>query len=161
MVNSAIFKIKMELLNLPDYSHRLRLSPSKDKIFDSIRKKYVALTPEEWVRQNFIAFLTQELHYPPGLLALEYPLSLNGLSKRCDLVVFNSMGESRMILEFKASSVKIDQKVFDQIALYNLKLKVDYLIVSNGLSHFCCRMDYLKNSYQFLEEIPVFEVIKQ
>ncbi len=150
----------MELLNLPDYSYLHRLNPSKDKIFDIIRKKYVVLTPEEWVRQNFIVFLILELEYPPGLLALEYSLNLNGLSKRCDLVVFNNKGEARMILEFKATNVKIDQKVFDQIALYNLKLRVDYLLVSNGHSHFCCQMDYLNHSYQFLEEIPHYNNFK-
>jgi hypothetical protein len=149
----------MEVLNLPDYSKHIRISPMGDKIFDSIRKKFVALTPEEWVRQNFLQYLIQELQYPTGLIAMEMPLSLNGLERRCDMVIFDQTGSAKMIVELKASSVPINQKTFDQIATYNLKLQVDYLIVSNGMKHYCCKMDYAKISYQFLEAIPTYREI--
>ncbi len=144
----------MEVLNLPNYSKLLRISPKGDKIFDPIRKKYVALTPEEWVRQNFLLYLTQELQFPSGLISMELPLTLNGLLRRCDMVVFDHAGAAKLIVELKAPSVSINQKTFDQIATYNLKLNVDYLIVSNGLKHYCCKMDFKKNTYHFLEEIP-------
>ena len=145
---------KMEVLNLPDYSAQLRLNASGDKIFDPIRKKYVALTPEEWVRQNFLQYLIQELQFPAGLISIEMPLTLNGLSRRCDIVVFDQTGIARLIVELKAPSVTINQKTFDQIATYNLKLNVDYLIISNGIKHYCCKMDYSKNTYHFLEQMP-------
>ncbi|MFA6401654.1 MAG: type I restriction enzyme HsdR N-terminal domain-containing protein [Salinivirgaceae bacterium] len=149
----------MEVLNLPDYSQQLRISPKGDKIFDPIRKKYVALSPEEWVRQNFLLYLTQELQFPSGLISMEMTLTLNGLVRRCDMVVFDQMGIAKLIVELKAPSVTINQKTFDQIATYNLKLNVDYLVVSNGMKHYCCKMDYDKNSYHFLEEIPKYKEI--
>jgi hypothetical protein len=147
----------MEVLNLPDYSPLLRISPSGDKIFDPIRKKYVTLTPEEWVRQNFLHYLIEELQFPAGLISMEMPLTLNGLSRRCDMVVFDQTGAAKLIVELKAPSVPINQKTFDQIATYNLKLHVDYLVVSNGMKHYCCQMDYSKNTYHFLEEIPKYK----
>jgi predicted type IV restriction endonuclease len=147
----------MEVLNLPDYSQQLRISSKGDKIFDPIRKKYVALSPEEWVRQNFLLYLIQELQFPSGLISMEMTLTLNGLIRRCDMVVFDQTGIAKLIVELKAPSVTISQKTFDQIATYNLTLNVDYLIVSNGLKHYCCKMDYDKSSYHFLEEIPKYK----
>lgn len=149
----------MEALNLPDYSQCLRVDRVNKTIYDPIRNKHLVLTPEEWVRQNFIAHMVFALHYPKGLIAVEMPICLNGLSRRCDIVGFDKTGSARIIVECKATSVKISQKTFDQIATYNLKLKVDYLIVTNGYSHFCCKMDYTGNSYCFLEEIPDYEAI--
>ena len=146
----------MQSLNLPDYSSSLRINTNDGTIFDSFRKKTVKLTPEEWVRQNFLMFLKIDKKYPVGLLSVEMGLTLNNLSRRCDIVGFDSKGQARLIVECKAPKVKINQKTFDQIATYNLKLKVDYLIVTNGLSHYCCKMDYSDNSYAFLEDIPEY-----
>ena len=122
-----------------------------------MRKKYVALTPEEWVRQHFIRFLTDYKGYPKGLLANEVQLVLNGTKKRCDTVLFNKDLSARMIVEYKAPHIEITQAVFDQITRYNMVLKVDYLIVSNGINHYCCRIDYNTMSYTFLPEIPDYQ----
>ncbi|MDX9695595.1 MAG: type I restriction enzyme HsdR N-terminal domain-containing protein [Bacteroidales bacterium] len=144
----------MESLNLPTYSFNLKLIEQRKYIFDFIRKKYVILTPEEWVRQNFLKYLVEEKKYPASLIFVEMEFKLNNLSKRCDAVIFNRKGEPIVIVECKASSVKIDKLVFEQIARYNMQLKVDYLIVTNGLKHFCCKIDFENQSYAFLKEIP-------
>lgn len=144
-------------LNLPDFSAQLKINRTENTIFDVFRKKHIALTPEEWVRQNFLHFLVQNLGYPPGLISVEMALNLNKLSRRCDAVIFNRTGTAKMIVECKAAQVKITQKTFDQIAAYNLKLKVDFLVVTNGLNHYCCQMDYQNNSYTFLEDIPAYQ----
>ena len=144
----------MDLLKLPDVSSQIKVDPEKNTIFDSFRKKFVALTPEEWVRQHFLHYLVQYLNYPAGLISVEMALQYNKLSRRCDIVVFTRNGVPKMIIECKAPKVKISQKAFDQVAAYNLKLKVDFLVVTNGLNHFCCKMDYTNNSYTFLQEIP-------
>lgn len=149
----------MDLLSLPDVSSQLKIDRANNTIFDTFRKKFVALTPEEWVRQNFLHYLVQYLNYPPGLLSVEMALELNKLSRRCDIVVFTRNGIPKMIIECKAPKVKISQKAFDQVAAYNLKLKVDFLVVSNGLNHFCCKMDYANNTYTFLEEIPDYSIL--
>ena len=145
---------KLQSLNLPDYSSLIRINSENGTVFDSFRKKSVKLTPEEWVRQNFLLYLTNEKDYPVGLLSVEMGLTLNNLSRRCDIVAFDNLGKPRVIVECKAATVKITQKTFDQIAAYNLKLQVDYLIVTNGLNHYCCKMNYSDNSYEFLQEIP-------
>jgi hypothetical protein len=150
----------VQALNLPDYSFLLRLNTNEGVIFDPFRKKNVKLTPEEWVRQNFLMFLIKDKGYPEGLLSVEMALTLNNLSRRCDIVAFDSTGKPRVIVECKAPRVKVTQKTFDQIATYNLKLRVNYLIITNGLNHYCCLMNYVNNSYIFLEDIPEFaEVI--
>jgi len=149
----------MKSLNLPTYSFNIKLIEQRKYIFDFIRKKFVILTPEEWVRQNFLQYLVQEKNYPASLIAVEKELKLNSLSKRTDAVIYNRQGNPVLILEFKAPDVKIDQKVFDQIARYNLKLKVNYLIVSNGMEHYSCQLNYEENSYRFLKEIPAFLAI--
>lgn len=146
----------MQALNLPDYSFLLRINPKEGVIFDPFRKKNVKLTPEEWVRQNFLLYLIRHKGFPEGLLSIEMALTLNNLSRRCDIVAFDSTGKPRVIVECKAPIVKITQKTFDQIATYNLKLKVDYLIVTNGLNHYCCFMNYENSTYGFLEDIPNF-----
>ena len=150
----------MQQLNLPDYTASFRINNTDGTIFDSFRKKTVKLTPEEWVRQNFLMFLKIEKEYPVRLLSVEMGLTLNNLSRRCDIVGFDSNGQARLIVECKAPKVKINQKTFDQIAAYNLKLKVDYLIVTNGLSHYCCKMNYSDNSYAFLEDIPSYDIVR-
>ncbi len=147
----------MKRLNLPTYSFNIKLIEQRKYIFDFIRKKFVILTPEEWVRQNFLRYLVEEKKYPASLIFVEKEFKLNNLSKRSDGVVYDKTGKPILIMEFKAPEVKIDQKVFDQIARYNLKLQVKYLIVSNGMGHYCCKMSSNEGNYIFLKEIPSFE----
>ena len=146
----------MERLNLPTYSFNIKFKEQRKYIFDLIRKKYVLLTPEEWVRQNFLKYLVEEKKYPASLIAVEKEFKLNKLSKRSDVVVYNRLGQSFLIVECKATTVKIDQKVFDQIARYNMKLNVEYLVVTNGLEHYCCKIDLENQNYYFLEDFPEF-----
>jgi hypothetical protein len=146
-------------LNLPPYGTKITLRDGKNMIWDVIRRKYVALTPEEWVRQHFVHFLIEHKGYPTSLLANEVALTLNGTSRRCDTVLYDRALSPRMIIEYKAPHIPITQKVFDQICRYNLVFHVDYLVVSNGLSHYCCRMDYANNSYQFLSEVPEYSIL--
>lgn len=144
----------MLALNLPTFEVKLKDDGKKKTIFDVIRCKYVALTPEEWVRQHFVHYLIEHLGYPKELLANEVEISLNGTTKRCDTVLYNSNLSAKMIVEYKAPEVQITQKVFNQIMRYNMVLRVDYLIVSNGVNHYACKMDYENNGYTFLESIP-------
>ncbi|MBQ3190812.1 MAG: type I restriction enzyme HsdR N-terminal domain-containing protein [Bacteroides sp] len=144
-------------LNLPSYSAKIQKRNGKNVIFDTLRQKFVALTPEEWVRQHFIHLLTDHKGYPKGLLANEIQLALNGTKKRCDTVLFNKDLSAKMIIEYKAPNIEITQAVFDQITRYNMVLKVEYLIVSNGINHYCCRIDYSTMKYTFLPGIPDFK----
>ena len=144
-------------LNLPPFDKKTTKKDDKAFILDVIRRQYVALTPEEWVRQHFVHFLIQYKGYPQSLMANEVQLKLNGMSRRCDTVVYDRTLRPRVIVEYKAPSVSITQKVFEQICRYNMVLQVDYLIVSNGLAHYCCRIDYPTRSYTFLQEIPEYK----
>jgi type I site-specific restriction endonuclease len=144
-------------LNLPKYDFKLKLIEGSKYIFDEVRKKYIKLTPEEWVRQNLIQYLCHQKNYPLSLMVVEYALKYNGLNKRADILCFDKEGKPLLIVECKASSVKISQKVFEQIARYNFDLKVPLLMVSNGLEHYCCRMNYEKHAFDFLKEIPEFQ----
>ena len=143
-------------LNLPSYPAKILKRNGKNVIFDPLRQKYVALTPEEWVRQHFVHLLTDFKGYPKGLLANEIQLDLNGTKKRCDTVLFNKDLSARMIVEYKAPNIEITQAVFDQITRYNMVLKVEYLIVSNGMRHYCCKIDYNAMQYTFLPDIPSY-----
>ena len=143
----------MDKLNLPDYSQLIRVKQAENQIFDPLRRKFVALTPEEWVRQNIIQHLLT-LGFPLGLMASEHPITYNGLQKRCDVVIFNRQAKPSLIVECKAPQVAINQKVFDQIATYNLRLRVGHLIVTNGLSHFCCKMAD-GGKVEFLRDFPL------
>ena len=147
----------MKMLNLPKYQFKVKQQGARTQIFDSIRKKYVALTPEEWVRQNFLQYLIHEKKFPSSLISIEAGLKYNQLQKRMDVLVYDKQGSPYLMVECKAPEVKITQDAFDQIARYNMVFKVKYLVVTNGLHHFCCLMDYEKNSYSYLEEVPVFE----
>jgi len=147
----------MEPLNLPAFEFKLKQTGLNRQIFDAIRKKYVALTPEEWVRQNFIQFLIQNKKFPASLIAVEAGLKINQLQKRLDVLVYNKQGIPHLMVECKAPHIKISQDTFDQIARYNMLFKVKYLVVTNGLQHFCCKMDYSENSYSYLETVPDFE----
>lgn len=141
-------------LNLPSFDAKVRKIDNKLSIFDSLRRKFVALTPEEWVRQHFVNFLITEKGYPQGLIANEIQINLNNQKKRCDSVIYNSTLKPLIIVEYKSPDVNITQEVFDQIARYNIVLKVDYLIVSNGINHYCCKIDYQNQTFQYLQEIP-------
>lgn len=143
-------------LNLPEYPFRLKQENGSTFIFDEIRKKYLVLTPEEWVRQHLIQFLILHKKYPRSLIKLEGGLKLNSLQKRSDILLFNNAGEKIVLVECKAPLVKITQDVFDQIARYNFIHRVKWLIVSNGLNHFCCEIDFENESYRFAEEIPEY-----
>jgi type I site-specific restriction endonuclease len=143
-------------LNLPTYSFRTRQADSKILIFDEIRKKFLVLTPEEWVRQNFIRYLVEEKNFPASLMAVETGLKLNQNQFRADLLVYSKAGNPLMIVEFKAPEVKITQKTFDQIARYNLRFMVPYLLVSNGLNHYCCQVDFEARNYRFFKDVPSF-----
>ncbi len=147
----------MKTLNLPSYQFNLIVENKKTKIFDAIRKKFLVLTPEEWVRQHFVYFLIEEKKYPISLIALEKQLTINNRKKRTDILVFNTAGNPEIIVECKAPSIKITQATFDQIARYNLKLKATYLIVTNGLEHFYCKMDFKNETYIFLKEVPDYK----
>lgn len=149
----------MQTLNLPTYDAKITTDGGKQTIFDRLRRCYVALTPEEWVRQHFVNMLLNDKGYPATLTANEVAIELNGTKKRCDTVVYDKQLSPRVIIEYKAPGVKIDSKVFAQIARYNLVLHVDYLIVSNGLHHYCCKMDYASGKYTFLTHIPTYKEV--
>jgi len=149
----------IQKLNLPEYSFRIKNENGNESIFDEIRKKFILLTPEEWVRQNFIRFLVSEKKFPVALIAVEKKVEVNGRPQRFDLLVYNRNGLPLMIAEFKAPDVKITQESFDQVARYNMALKVEYIVVSNGLSHFSCRFNFSQNSYSYLKTIPAYDEI--
>ena len=148
------------LLNLPQYTFRIKDKLDKKLIFDGFRRRWVALSPEEWVRQNFARYLTEEKHFPASLVAIERSLRMNQRDFRTDIVLFSKSGNPLVVIECKAPEVKISQQVFDQIARYNLDLRVSYLIVTNGLTHYCCRFDQSELSYTFLPEIPDYKEIE-
>lgn len=145
-------------LNLPEYSFRIRKTERGMQVFDVIRKKFVTLTPEEWVRQNFIQYLIQEKKYPASLFSIEKQTKYNHLKKRSDIRIFDRQGNLWMIIECKNPKVNITQKIFDQIAIYNIshKIKTNYLAVTNGLKHYCCSMKYEDGTYVFLKKFPDF-----
>ena len=144
-------------LNLPEYEIKIGEKDGKRTIFDFLRRKYVALTPEEWVRQHFTHYLVEHKGYPQGLLGNEIELRIGGKRLRCDSLLYNKVMQPQMIIEYKAPTIQLQQKTFDQISVYNLLLHVDYLIVSNGLQHLCCKMDYEHQKYLFLKDIPDYK----
>ena len=146
----------MQKLNFPTYSFRFKNSENKVSIFDEIRKKFILLTPEEWVRQHVVQFLLQDKKYPKSYINVEKLIKINDLSKRYDVVVFQPNGEIFLLIECKAPEVPISQQTFDQIARYNLVLKAKYLMVTNGLNHYFCQMDFENEKYEFLKEVPIY-----
>ena len=148
--------MKMPQLNLPKVALKTKSVEGTIQVFDAIRKKYFVLTPEEWVRQHFIHYLNTEKNYPMGLMGVEKMVKYNALKTRADIVLYTTEGKAKMIVECKAPNIKITQDTFNQIAKYNFKLKVEYLVVTNGMQHFCCRMNYENNSIIFLDDIPAF-----
>lgn len=141
-------------LNLPPYSFKIKLDAATHFIFDEIRKKYLVLTPEEWVRQHLVQYIIREKNYPRSLIKLEGGLKLNTLQKRTDIVVFNSQGKKVLMIECKAPYVKITQEAFDQIARYNIVHKVPLLLVSNGINHYYCKINFEQRNYHFIEDLP-------
>ena len=151
----------MQRLNLPEYQFNIKNEVKGLKIFDTLRRRWVTLTPEEWVRQNFVRYLIEEKEFPAALMNNEISLSQNGIKRRCDTLVANHLGEPLVIVEYKAPTVEITQKTFDQIVRYNMALHARYLIVSNGLHHYCCFMDYENNSFSFLQDIPYYNQLTE
>ena len=141
-------------LNLPSFDISIAQRNGRPTVFDPLRHRFVALTPEEWVRQHFVNYLVQHLHYPAGLMANEVELTVGDKHLRCDTLLYNKEMQPQMIIEYKAPHIALSQKVFDQITAYNLLLHVDYLVVSNGMEHLCCQMDYDNRRYVFLHDIP-------
>ncbi len=146
----------MQPLNFPQYSFRIKSSENKTWVFDRVRRKHVLLQPEEWVRQHVLHFLIETKKYPESLINVEKQLSIKNLKKRYDIVVYQRDGNINILVECKAPSVKLTQEAFDQIARYNMQLRANYLMLSNGLNHYYCKMDYDKEKYIFLKEIPDF-----
>ena len=146
----------MQQLNLPFYQTKTRQVGSRTEVFDVIRKIYVVLTPEEWVRQQFIHFLMQEKKYPASLISIEKGIKVLGLQKRFDAVISDRSGQAVALIEFKSPDVKITQKALEQISSYNLQLKVQFLIISNGMKHYCCKVDFEKRTFTFLNNIPEY-----
>lgn len=150
----------MQQLNLPSCQPRTRANHAgKAEIFDPFRRKFVRLTPEEWVRQHFLSYLTVYKGYPASLIAVESALTYNRQAKRSDILVYGNGGKPLLVVECKAPEVALEQTVFDQVAMYNKSLMVPYLIVTNGMSHFACKIDHANNSYTFLKDIPDYETI--
>ena len=146
----------MQKLNFPTYTFRFKNSENKVAIFDEIRKKFVILTPEEWVRQNVVRFLLEEKKYPKSYINVEKIIKINSLTKRYDIVVFQPDGKIFLLIECKAPEVPISQNTFDQIARYNMVLEAEYLMLTNGLNHYFCKMDFENEKYLFLKELPEF-----
>ena len=146
-------------LNLPVSELRTKKQNGKDYVFDRLRKQFVRLTPEEFVRQQFVSYLIEFKGYPSGRMANEVEIVLGNVKKRCDTVLYDNYLQPLMIIEYKAPSVEISQKTFDQIMRYNLALQGPWLIISNGVQHFCCRLDKEKQAYVFESEIPEYNII--
>ena len=147
----------MQKLNFPTYSFRFKNSENKVAIFDEIRKKFIILTPEEWVRQHVVQYLVQDKNYPKSYINVEKLIKVNDLSKRYDIIVYHPNGTIDLLIECKAPEVTITQQTFDQIARYNLVMNAKYLMVSNGLNHYFCQMDFENEKYIFLKELPEFQ----
>jgi len=147
----------MQQLNFSSYSFRFKNSENKVSIFDDIRKKFIILTPEEWVRQHVVQYLINEKKYPKSLINVEKVVKVNGLRKRYDVVVYNPDGSIFILIECKAPKVNISQNTFDQIARYNMTMNSNYLMLTNGLNHYFCQMDFENQKYYFLQELPNYQ----
>ncbi|HEY5499964.1 MAG TPA: type I restriction enzyme HsdR N-terminal domain-containing protein [Bacteroidales bacterium] len=147
----------MFALNLPAFEYNIRQLKGKNQIFDPMRRRFVALTPEEWVRQHFVNYLIAEKGFPAGRMSNECNILLNGQKKRCDTVLFDEFLKPLVIIEYKAPEITVSQTIFNQIAAYNMVLKVKYLIVSNGLKHYCCRIDYESQKVEYIDTIPDYK----
>ncbi|MFO8066074.1 MAG: type I restriction enzyme HsdR N-terminal domain-containing protein [Bacteroidales bacterium] len=151
----------MQRLNLPEYNFKIIQENEKYKIFDECRKKYVALTPEEWVRQNFLKWLKSEKKYPPALISVESGLKYNKLKKRSDAVVYDRNAKPLMIIEFKAPGIEVCNDTINQVLSYNYSINAPYIVVTNGINHYCLKKDSKNRKFVFLEDIPEFENLMQ
>lgn len=151
------FEQRFPPLNLPAAPLQFGEKGGWPTVFDSLRRRFVRLTSEEWVRQHFTSYLIREKGYPAGLLGNEVSLTLNGMARRCDSVLYGLDGQPRMIVEYKAPTVPLTQKVFDQIYRYNLVMRVEWLVISNGLQHVCCHLDIAAGTYEFVPQVPAYE----
>jgi hypothetical protein len=149
----------VQKLNFPQFEYRFKSTENKVSIFDVIRKKFIVLQPEEWVRQHCVHYLINEKKYPKSLINVEKELNINGLKKRYDIVIFNSNGSILLIVECKSYDITINQDTFDQIARYNLALNAEFLMVTNGINHYYCQMDTEAERYQFLRDIPNYKKV--
>jgi hypothetical protein len=149
---------QLQPLNLPPYPFKISDSNGQLTLFDEIRKKHLVITPEEWVRQHFVQYLINQKKYPKTLIKLEGGVKLNGMARRTDIVVFNPAGEKILMVECKAPSVTINQKVFDQVARYNITHKIGLLAVTNGLQHYYCTVDFNNHNYKFIEDLPEYNI---
>ncbi len=146
----------MEKLNLPSFQFKFSSQKSGNKIFDVIRKRFVTLSPEEWVRQNFISYLIHQKNYPKSLIRIEETIKAFNKTKRCDVAIYSNEIKPLVIVECKKPDTKINKKTFEQIAIYNSALLARYLIITNGLDHFCIKFNFEKNSHDFVNEIPTY-----
>lgn len=144
----------LPVLNLPSYEHRITELSGVKNIFDPVRKKNVVLTPEEWVRQNFLRFLIEEKKYPASRMAVEKQLQVYGMNRRCDIVYYNGQGIPEMIVECKAPEITLNRESFDQLLRYNITMRVPLLILTNGMVHYCCKLNSQSNEFQYLTNIP-------
>lgn len=151
----------MQQLNLPPFEYKIREIEGKPAIFDILRKKYIILTPEEWVRQHFIHFLISHYRYPRSLIKIESGHKYNQLQKRTDIMVYDRTGNVFLLIECKAADTPVSQKTFEQVARYNIPLKAPYIAVTNGLTHFICHVDHEKKAYRFLQDFPPFEAVSE
>ena len=149
----------MQKLNFPNYAFRFKNTGDKISVFDEIRKKFVLLAPEEWVRQHVVCYLMQQKNFPKSHINVEKVLKLNGLTRRYDVVVFNPDGSILLLVECKAPVITIAQETFNQIARYNMSLNAEYMMVTNGLNHYFCQMDYEHEKYHFLQDLPDYKNI--
>ncbi|MFD2866259.1 type I restriction enzyme HsdR N-terminal domain-containing protein [Mucilaginibacter antarcticus] len=147
----------LQPLNLPPYPFKITDENGALSLFDEIRKRNIIITPEEWVRQHFVQYLIGHKNYPKSLLKLEGGHKLHGKQKRSDIIAFNTAGDKVLMVECKAPGVPINQKVFDQVARYNIVHKIGLLAVTNGLQHFYCRINFERKNYQFIEELPDYQ----
>lgn len=147
----------MQKLNFPDYTFRFKNSENKVAIFDEIRKKFILLTPEEWVRQHVIQFLIKGKMYPKACINVEKNIKINSLNKRYDIIVYQNDGSVFLLVECKAPEIMITQNAFDQIARYNMVVDAQFMMVTNGFDHYFCKMDYKQEKYVFLEELPDYK----
>lgn len=146
----------MQRLNLPDHGVKLRQDPDGVRIWDPLRRRWLVCTPEEWVRQHVINHLVNDLGCPAPLIVQEHRITLNGLAKRADVVVHGPAGRPMLLVECKAPGVPVDQRTFEQAARYNRVFRVPWLLVTNGLRHYCCRLDLDTGAVEFLPAVPPY-----
>jgi hypothetical protein len=147
----------MQALNFPNFNFRFKKKDEEVYIFDEIRRKFIVLTPEEWVRQHVVHLLIYVKKYPKSYVNVEKQISVNGTIKRYDVVVFDKIGNYNLLIECKAPQIQIDQKTFDQIAKYNFSLNANFLMVTNGLNHYFCKINTSQNGYEFLQDLPPYK----